>query len=302
MAYRFRRGRPVGAELTRIASKQLRRAAAELTLARGPHRLDNIHCARRHVKKTRALLRLFAGALPSDAPATTAHLRDVGHALGRLTDGSAPLLAYGRLKKRYPRLIPHATGERIVQVLEHPPHRRHRPQPENPRRLARALADESRAVRQWTIDQRGFTAVAAGLRRTVRRGRRSMRQAWRHPTAARLHAWRCRVKDYWFEVRLLNARTGWHLSSLAKRLETLDGVLGEYHDLALLRAEIELAPAATLSRRERAEVMHAIARQRRHLRRRAHALGDEIYRQPPRAFVQWVKQLWQQAAEQRRAA
>jgi hypothetical protein len=145
-------------------------------------------------------------------------------------------------------------------------------------------------VKHWHLKAEGFGAVAAGLKESVRRARGAMIDAWLHPTAARHHAWRHHVKNHWFHVRLLEARCGNHLLAYQRRLEALDGVLGEYHNLVMLR-EVLVTDSA-LSRHETARCLKVVARYQRALRRHAQVLGARIYSEKPRRFVRRVKRLW----------
>src|SRR5262249_4603896 len=94
----------------------------------------------------------------------------------------------------------------------------------------------------------------------------------------------------WFHVRLLEGRCGNHLVVVQRRLEALDGVLGEYHNLVLLR-EV-LAGDSGLSREEAARCLRVVRRYQRALRQPAQMLGRRIYMEKPRRFVRRVKRLW----------
>ena len=99
------------------------------------------------------------------------------------------------------------------------------------------------------------------------------------------------MKNHWFHVRLLEGRCGNHLIIVHRRLEVLDGVLGEYHNLVLLR-EV-LAGDSGLSRLETVRCVQVIRRYQRALRQQAQILGMRIYMENPRRFVRRVKRLWQ---------
>jgi len=101
------------------------------------------------------------------------------------------------------------------------------------------------------------------------------------------------VKDHWFHVRLLEAHCGNHLIPIQRRLEALDGLLGEYHNLVLLR-EVLLDDSA-LAPRDRAYCLGVVARYQRALRQQAHIIGVRTYSEKPRRFVRRVKRLWQTA-------
>jgi hypothetical protein len=128
-----------------------------------------------------------------------------------------------------------------------------------------------------------------------------MIDAWIHPTPDRHHTWRRYVKDHWFHVRLLEGRCGNRLLNYQRRLEALDGILGEYHNVVLLR-EVLVADNA-LSRDEKAQCLRVVTSYQRTLRRHAHLLGARLYSEKPRRFVRRVKRLWrsESAADARTA-
>jgi hypothetical protein len=77
---------------------------------------------------------------------------------------------------------------------------------------------------------------------------------------------------------------------LQRRLEALDGLLGEYHNLVLLR-EVLVADSG-LSPRDVTRCQRVVSRYQRVLRRHAQLLGMRIYSEKPRAFIRRVRRYW----------
>jgi hypothetical protein len=122
-----------------------------------------------------------------------------------------------------------------------------------------------------------------------------MTLALAHPTVDHYHAWRRRVKDHWFQTRLLDGRCGGELVAIERGLEALDGCLGEYHNCALLQHA--LITEALLPREDTARTLRVVRRYERELRRQAEHLGAQMYSETPRAFVARVKRLWRSAKD-----
>ena len=100
--------------------------------------------------------------------------------------------------------------------------------------------------------------------------------------------------DEAFHVRLVESRCGNHLMDYQKRLEALDGVLGEYHNVILLRDV--LITDGYLSRRESVVCLRVVSRYQRYLRRHAEALAVRIYSDKPGRYVRRVERLWRAEA------
>ena len=65
------------------------------------------------------------------------------------------------------------------------------------------LSEARERVDDWPLERDSFDAVADGLERTYRRGRRDFRAARDEPSVEALHEWRKRVKDLWYHHTLL---------------------------------------------------------------------------------------------------
>jgi hypothetical protein len=130
-------------------------------------------------------------------------------------------------------------------------------------------------VRLWRFSADGVVALEAGLRRSIRRSLKAMREAVACPNGDRFYQWRRRVKNHWLQVRLLEGVCDNQLAEIETALETLDGTLGEYNDCRILqRALLRVRP---LSRRDRTYLLRLARRYAADRRHRAVHLGNGLY-------------------------
>jgi CHAD domain-containing protein len=127
--------------------------------------------------------------------------------------------------------------------------------------------------------------LAAGLRRSYRRGRKRLAAVRKRRSDERLHDWRKRAKDLWYQLELLEARADEEAAELAERAHELSSLLGDDHDLVLLRAAAIARPAAFEQPGEEQALIRLIERRRKELQRDALALGRSIYAAKPRKLV-----------------
>lgn len=297
MPYRLKSGRSLTGELRRIAGKQLKQAVAELRAIGNPHRDDLIHEARRHVKKTRALIRLLQPALGQAFSASNRRLRLASHLLAPIADGEAIVDTVERVGRRYPGRLSSASVARVRAALLERERRIDRKASLDRvlQRAAAVLKTERERIAGATLNARGFHAIAPGLERSLRRLRIAAAQANAEPTAENYHRWRRRVKDVWLQARLLESRCAGGLHREERRLEALDGCLGEHHNVVLL--EQVLVGEALLSRRQTARWLYALRRYQTGLRRRASAFAQPFAEQKPHMVVRHVRQLWRNAKQ-----
>jgi hypothetical protein len=292
MAYRFKPGRSIEREARRIAGKELGSALHELDDTAGPPSDASVHRARRHVKKVRALIRLVRPARAGGTRVSQARLRAVVRLIAPLCDAESLPDTLARLEDCARQEPPRPSLVALEEVLA----RRRATLARDPRTRAalrtsaRLLRAEQREVLEWRLDRTGGEAVERGLARSVRRGRRSLARVIRRPTARRYDRWRRRVKDYWLQLRLVEERTGELFVPEERRLEALDGLLGEQHNVVLLQAIV--AAEASLPRNDRAVLLQLMRRYRRHLEHRALALGTQIYAESPRGVARRMHRAW----------
>jgi CHAD domain-containing protein len=293
--YRLKPRHSIASEVRHIVDKQLGLAMRKLR-ATGDERSDNaVHQARRHIKKVRAVLRLVRPAIGDAYYPANRRMRIAGRLLAPIADGRSAVDTVANLQRRYRTRLPRRTIASIRSVLLERADRIDR-KAEIDRVLPRAVnilrLGRSRFV-GLTLNARGFRAIAPGLERSVRRARTAMKCAIAHPTADAYHTWRRRVKDLWFQMRLLEGRCNDSLLNDQRGLEALDGCLGELHNVAIL--ERILINEALISRSEAARCLRLLHRYQGHLRRRAATLGGLVTREKPRQFVRRIKHEWDSA-------
>jgi CHAD domain-containing protein len=292
VAFRLKQGASISSEVRRIVLKQLKAAISELHSVGDPQSDDAVHDARRRVKKIRAIIRLVRPVLDKEYRTVDRDLSTVSRLLAPVADGRGIGETLKELEHRYPASLPkRAVAAARAGVRRNGARADHDAHARGILKIASGtLRSERGRVKRWRVRGEGFGAVAPGLEESYRRARRMMIATWSKPKPSHFHTWRRYVKDHWFHVRLLEGRCGNNLAAYERRIEALDGILGEYHNVILLR-EL-LGTDGSLPREEAARCLRVVSRYQRVLRRHAEILGARIYTERPRRFVRRVRHLW----------
>jgi CHAD domain-containing protein len=299
MAYRLKPNRPLGSELQRIVDKQLVCAIENLRATGDPRSDAAVHKARRHIKKIHAAITLVRGPLADAYWPFNARMREAHRQLGSIADSESAVDTVKRLRARLASraddqvLAPLqcALIERVRRVDRKAEVDRVLPA------VANTLRTERSHVAAWGLNVHGMRGIVPGLNRSLRRARKAMLRALARPTAAHYHAWRCRVKKLWYQMRLLDGCCGGKLARDIRRLDVLDGCLGEHHNVILV--EQILAAEALLPRQASARCLRLLRRYQHQLQRRAATLGARALSETPHQAVARVERLWRNSREQR---
>jgi CHAD domain-containing protein len=302
-AYRLEPGEAVRSEILRCATAQLDRAVAELTDGVDADPETAVHAARKAVKKERSLLRLTRGSIAGrQRRCENRALRHAARTLSAARDAEAMLATLDDLSERYAGQLPERTFEAVRAPLD----RRRDAQREQlagsdlPARAAAELAAVRARIDDWELTERGWSVVEDGLRRSYRDGRRAFRRAGDHRSGADWHQWRKRVKDLWYHQRLLSAVAGPVCAGQAKDAHRLADLLGDDHDLVVLRHA--LAGEASHAAADLDAVAGLIDHRQHELRRQALQLGGRVYGEKPKSFVHRMRAMWRAGRGQRAAA
>jgi CHAD domain-containing protein len=253
-----------------LVAPHLDRALAA-ALGRRPLGREAVHEIRRELRRARAGLRLVRDAVGRRAYAEENRtLRDAARPLSAARDADVMLQTIDRLLERD---LPPEESLWLRRLRA----AARREQGQCRRALRGALVEgvvggirQARAqVGNWRLPHDPAQPVAAGLERIYRQGRRHLRDAEERPTDRALHELRKQVKFLAAALRLLPALGMAPDEAAATRADTVTRLLGEDHDLVLLRRRFGGASRGLVAR---------VARRRRKLQKKALKEARRLYR------------------------
>lgn len=291
-SYRLARDEELAAGLTRVAAG---RAEAALERLRGSaageaDRAEAIHGARKDLKKLRTVLRLLRDVLGKKRyRRANTRFRDAARALSDSRDAEVKLATLEALSG-HTLPLPEGAVESWRKILD-----RDREAAANvagEEALAAALAAIETGlgeVEAWDLGGDSWKTIDPALTHTYRGGRRAMRAA-AGGDEEEVHEWRKRAKDLWYELRLLRDAWSGPLGATAEEAHRLSELLGDHHDLAVLRADLQ---ERNLGVEQTQALVAAIDRRQEELGGEAMALGARLYAERPQDFSRRLRRYWQ---------
>lgn len=290
--YRFPQDEEVGAAVRRIAQGRAESALARLRTGAADDAPKAVHDTRKDLKKLRSLLRLVRAGLGEQRyRAENARYRDAARELAGARDAEVKLATLADLRRRYPGEMPAAAA--LQRALEDERKEVAADGGSLDSRIARAAeAIEAGAgdIDDWDIEGDGFPVIRPGLERAYRNGRRGLRAVRADPTDEAVHEWRKRVKDLWYDLRLLRDSWPAALKAAAAEASELADLLGDHNDLAVLMDDArekapdgpEVEAIAMLARRRQQELLDE-----------ALPIGDRLYAEKPDEFTRRLERYWE---------
>jgi CHAD domain len=253
----------------------------------------SIHAARKTLKRARASLRLMrAGMDDADYRRANHQLRDIARPLTQVRDAVALLDALESIRKARDKTSSRRYADEVHRAL----HDGHRLQRErlSAERL-RASGEKLRAVDleiNRTPTKDSDAAIARrGIKRTFRCGREAFSKARKRDRMTLLHEWRKQVKYLANEIGLAEQLKLLKLKKTRRRAEHLADVLGDDHDLAILRVKLRQLSHGEIPERsaERKRLEYRIKEKRSKLQQKARRLGVRLYSAPVAKFNRSLK-------------
>src|SRR5262245_11636061 len=259
--------------------RQLDRALAELD-GRPPLHDASVHEARKELKRARSTLRLLRDAI---GKATYRHanqrLRDAARRLSPVRDAKVLRDLASKLRHGTKKAGRRAKLASLERELQRERQRAHREVVERPAVLLHvrhAIESVQSDARPWprpTDD-----SLRRGIERIYRKSRKAFARADAERGEEALHESRKQTKYLGQALEVVAPDGG---TRVTKRADKIADALGDEHDLAVLRGELE----ARLSGSARRAALARVQRRRRKLQHKAAKQGRRLYRCKTKAFV-----------------
>jgi CHAD domain-containing protein len=250
---------------------------------------EDLHAARRNIKKARATLRLLREALPRSAyRRENRTLRNAARPLSAARDKKILVETCDRVRQRY-RAARHIGGvlrlRRSLVRARNEARRRALNGAAGLRQSRKLLRQARQTAAAWSLGHEGWTELVQGASRVYCAGRAALEEARRDPSIEHLHEWRKQAKYLHYQLELLRPLCGAEVGRVSAGLHALSDDLGDDHDLAVLRASAATHSADFARQAGLTAFITLIERARTALQRKALLRGARVYRREPADFV-----------------
>jgi CHAD domain-containing protein len=239
MAFEIKPRKSLEKNLRKLVKSQVDKAATAL---RGEADLpipEIVHEVRRRFKRIRALARLSKQAIGEEAAnRLNERFRDAARPLSELRDANVLVKTLDQLAERWPAADRPEVFAAIGAVLEarNQETRQHAIQREDVfATVLDATMKASREFKRSDFKRDDWNALADGFAHIHGRCSDAFHDAKDDPSDDNLHTWRKRVKDLLYESKMLAPVRPWFFQRFERQADELSELLGEDHDLAVLR-------------------------------------------------------------------
>ena len=292
MGFRLKDAETLPDGIKRITYDQIDRSLDRLELnTRNKDRA--IHEARVGFKRIRAILRLIRGEIgPENFKLENQTYRDAGRQLSAARDNTVVADTLEELINDCDKHLAQPDIKLLRKRLRRLRADQLREKGEQLPQIAENIKQARARVQDWPLNNDSFVAIAFGLKKTYKQGRRKFENAQYEKTTVNLHEWRKDVKYLWYQVTVLNALWPKPLDAFAGELSKLSGFLSEDHDLAMLRQRASKQAETLGESTEITNLIQLLDHRRTELQTKARSLGLRIYAEKPQDFCARLESYW----------
>ena len=288
MGFRLKLREPLPEGLKRVLAEQID-AALHLCQHPAKQRGVTVHEVRKHLKKLRAAMRLAIGQVGKNCHTREDRcVRKIGRLVSDLRDAQVRLQTFSELRHQGVKTVGQQFFPRTEELLLL----------ERESFSAAFAGWQNQAIPQlervkarlmnWPLEGLTWKQICGAVGKIYKRGQRGLAKTINDPEAENFHAWRKRVKDIWYELRILQPLNRVVLEQIAHDAEVLGELLGREHDLHFLLARLEKDSGDETLAGELAQLKKLIGKRCKRLQRDALELGRRFYAEPAKAFAKRV--------------
>ncbi len=282
--------------IRRIARKQMDDALGELTGAHEGSRDEAVHEARKGFKRIRAVLRLVRPVIGEKTyRGENTCFRDAGRPLTEVRDARILIETVDSLAEHFREHVSGRTFGDVRKALQ-----------ANLRAVRRRVLDDEDAfavvadavrearerVKDWADVSDKWSSLGEGLEDVYRRSSQAFAEAGADPSVENLHEWRKQAKYLRYQLEVLRPVWPERMEELAGEADRMSDLLGDDHDLAVLRQALTGEPERFGDEGDVEVLLALIDRRRAELEQEAGLLGERFFQDRPGGFARRLKNYW----------
>jgi len=288
---------PMSEAVRRVALAEVDSAYG--ALASPPERHKGVHDARKCLKRLRSLLVLIQPGLPEPVfLSLTERLKTLARGLAPARDADALLDAIDKLAGE-------TEGDQDATPIRALRAWLHKRRQAAGRNLESSTASDAMrglfalrpAMANLAVYPDAFRPVAEGLRDSYRRGRKAFSRAIDSGSDEDFHEWRKTLQHHWRHMQLLTPCWPSELSARVEAARALSQILGDDHDIALLRQLVSAPTMVFASPEDTAAFLKRCRNRHKALRQDARMRGERLFAERSRPFVERIEAYWLAAAQ-----
>src|SRR5436309_572227 len=288
MGFRLKLREPLPNGLKRVFREQIESA---LRLCQHPakQRGVTVHEVRKHLKKLRAALRLTVGGVGKKQYACEDRcVREIGRLVSDLRDAQVRLQTLIQMRDETAKGSGENHFARIEELLSLERESFSAAFAGWQKQAIPKLERIGERLSKWPLAGITWKQICGTVGRTYKRGQRGLAKTIKKPQPENFHAWRKRVKDLWYQLRILQPLNRVVLEKIAADEEVLGELLGREHDFDFLLTRLENEGSDEALHDELMQLQKVICKRGKRLRRDALELGRRFYAEPSRAFAKRI--------------
>jgi CHAD domain-containing protein len=257
---------------------------------------EAVHEVRKSCKKIRAVLRLVRPTIGKNHyQFENAAFRDTARPLTEVRDAKILVDTLDKVGKHFAdRVRGRPFAEVRKKLLLH--HREVRKRVLNDEHsfaaVTAAIQEALERLNDWADVQDRWSGIGDGVRRAYKQARQAFINVKTHTTVTELHEWRKQVKYLRYQLEILRPLWPEMMEPLAGQADHLGELLGQDHDLAVLRQTLTDDPARFGSEKDLEMLFALIDRRREELEEEALLLGSRLFQDPPKVFARRLQGYW----------
>jgi CHAD domain-containing protein len=288
MGFRLKLREPLADGLKRVFREQI---DAALRLCRHPakQRGVTVHEVRKHLKKLRAAMRLAVGEVGKNQHAREDRcVREIGRLVSDLRDAQVRLQTLVQLRDEANKKSEENPFPRLEELLSLERESFSAAFDGWQKQAIPKLERAGERLAKWPLDRISWKQICGAVEKIYKHGQRGLAKTIKKPVPENFHAWRKRVKDLWYQLRILQPLNRTVFEEMAHDADVLGELLGLQHDFDFLMERLEKESGDEALRDELAHLQKLIRKRGRRLCRDALELGRRFYAEPPKAFAKRI--------------